>query len=290
MESCSAHELPRDGRALAQSVAACIEAVVSQAPHALSVRTTIGIAAPGPKTDDGRGIAHARYLEPQPTLLEDLESALHLRGLDSIGLPQRLVSDAQAALFGETVVLGGLLTGPRDTLFVGPGSGLAEALLVNGSLQTVGGPRASELPPTLTDGACSDLEEEVSLGGVVRRWNDHQGGRTQLETIEAAAVRGDETATCHLERFAAGLERVIEVRSSLLEELRGPDDSVSPALLVRTRRGKFFANPAVQAIVVPRLREAAQRCGATLVVPEQPASPHAACAGALALTLRDSSP
>jgi hypothetical protein len=125
----------------------------------------------------------------------------------------------------------------------------------------------------------------------VRRWRASVPAEEGRELpIERAAEAGCAAARAQLERFAAALVQVIEVRAGLLEDLRKSGAGRPPALLVRTRRGEFFANVAVQAIVVPALRAAAARRAVRLVVPERPASPLAACAGALALTLRVPTP
>lgn len=284
-----AKELAYEGRGVAECLARCIELLASEA-DLNGASAILGIAAPGVQTEDGRGLVQARNIPAEEHLLDELATRLQERGLDSVTVPQRLVIDALAALFGETVAAGGLLPGVHEALFIGPGSGLAEARLVDGEAMPVGGTRAVDLPPVRDDGTCADLEEEASLGGLVSRWRDSgpaSGGREL--SIEAAAESGSPTARAHLERFAAALVRVIEVRSSVLEELRGAGDS-QPVILMRTRRGEFFANAAVQSIVVPLLRAAAGRQGATLIVPDRPVSSHVACAGALALTLRSTTP
>jgi predicted NBD/HSP70 family sugar kinase len=231
----------------------------------------IGIAAPGRKTADGRGLEQARHLEAAPGLLDELERAAP----GGLLLPRRLASDAEAALVGEVVVEEGLLGGERSALLLSPGTGLAEAWLWCGELRPVEGPRAWELPPVRAARGARDLEHEASLSGLLRRWS----GPTP---IEWAAAEGDPRAIRAFERFAAAIARLVEVRGPRLEELARAAGA-APSVLVRSRRGTLFCQPAVRALVLPVLSEVAARHGARLVLPEAPASPHAACAGSLAL-------
>jgi len=281
LEPQASEERAHAGQGLHQGVTECLAAL---RPHLTGTAVPVGIGAPGAKTSDGRGIERARNVAPEPRLLDTLTRALAGRTAGAFALPCRLESDALAALAGETVVEGGLLRRDRDALFVGPGSGVAEAELREGELHRVEGPRLAEEAPTVADGAFPDLEAEASLAGLVAAWRSRCADGA-LE-VEDAAAAGDARACAALERFGGALERVIELRRSLIAAL-GAREGRPPALLVRTRRGSFFASDAVQAIVVPRLAAACDACGAALVVPRVPASEHAACAGALELALRD---
>lgn len=280
-----AHELGHDGRPLAEVLARGLEACAASLSAGSIPSLPIAIAAPGRKTADGRGIARARNLAAAPQLLDELELALGRRGLRAWALAEALVSDAHAALLGETVVVGGLLVGVERALFLGPGSGLAEAVLWGGLPRDVNGPRAADLAPLREEGVCADLEDETSLAGLSHRWRaTARDGQRRALSIEAAAEGGDGNARALLERFAEALALLVDARAEDLADLGAPGEGEPPALLVRTRAGKFFANAAVQAIVVPVLRAAALRHGARLVVPERPSDPWAACAGALAVS------
>jgi predicted NBD/HSP70 family sugar kinase len=254
------------------ALVATILDVVREVRGALAMEAVpVGIAAPGRKTADLRGIEQARNLAPAPRLLEELEVAAP----GGLRLPLALASDADAALVGETVVEEGLLRGEDSALLVSPGSGVAEAWLWRGELRPVEGPRAWELPPVEEGGAAEDLEREGSLSGLFQGWSGRQ-------PIEWAAAEGHPEARAALERLARALARLVEERGPRLAAL-AREAGAPPAVLVRSRRGTFFQHATVGALVRPILEESVRRHGARLVLPTRPASPHAACAGALTL-------
>ncbi|HVS09486.1 MAG TPA: hypothetical protein VMS76_06380, partial [Planctomycetota bacterium] len=91
----------------------------------------LGIAAPGVKTADGRGIALALHAPRIPRLVEELERRLALEGVVLERPIDRLVDDGLACALAECA--GGALLGVRDAYWLGGGSGLAEALVVAGA-------------------------------------------------------------------------------------------------------------------------------------------------------------
>jgi hypothetical protein len=248
----------------------------------------VGVAAPGLKTADGRGIERARNLPRTAELLDRLTTVLGELGLSNLCPAPRLFSDGEAALLGETVVAGGLLMGERDVLYLGPGSGLAEVILVGGELRPVTGLRAVDLPPTLEGELSNDLEHEASLLGAYGRYAAAlRSGEDRGDSIEEAAAAGVVGARASLERMSLALASLIEYRGEELRKLRMAVADGSPAVLLRTRAGDFFSSPAVRTLVLPRLVDVAGRHGARLIVPVAPASGYAPCAGALALALGD---
>ncbi len=274
-----------------ESIASAVAQLCSVSPSESEVQVRLGIAAPGHKTADGRGIDHATNLPRVPGLLDELSRVLRLKGVQGLELPGRLVSDSLAALLGETLVPGGLLAGEGEVLFLGPGTGLGEAKLSGGEVLPTSGTRAAELAPVQEEESCKNLEDEVSLGGLVGLWQRHAPDQaSRALPIEEAARAGQAVACSLLSRFATALCEVIDHRRDDLASLRRAAGTRPPCLLIRTRRGKFFSEPAVNAIVVPPLLESARRHGVRLVIPVQPASPHAGCAGALALSLREAPP
>ena len=287
---CTAQsEAPHSSGPLARTVALLIASVLrpgaSQAPHAerehaaSSRGVFVGLAAPGHKTHDGRGIAQARNLPGATSLLDDLAHELTVRGTTCFDLCTRIASDADAALWGETVIRGGALVGARDALFIGVGSGLAEAYMRGGVLIRDAGPRARELPAWVADGRFSDREDELSLSGLERTLARLQGPSTI--GIETAALNGNPAAVELLQRFGRSLADLITLRL----EAGLWTSPTHPAVLVRTRRGSFFCARAVRSVVLPALRTAAQAGGARLLESDAPLNPHAACAGALDLAL-----
>jgi len=265
-----------------------LEFLTGADPEVFETTCVMGVAAPGFKTDDGRGIARARNREPEPTFLDDLEEALGAAGFDRLRVGPRLHSDAAAALVGEGVVEEGFLRGEEDVLFLQPGTGLAEALLVGGEVRPIEGPRAWELPPTVAAQDYGDLEHQVSLRRMLERLDLVVAAEgSELGDFEGAVERGNVDACLALSRMAEGLAQLVEQRAECLAELCASSPQGSPAVALRTSHGRLFSAPAVRRIVLPPVREAAERHGARLLVPEAQVEQGAACAGALELTLRD---
>lgn len=87
----------------------------------------LGIAAPGLKTDDRRGIRVLRYGPRLPRLVEQLEVRLGLE-MGPLG------DDGHLAGWGEERGRGGLFAGCRDAYLLGAGTGLAQALKRGGRI------------------------------------------------------------------------------------------------------------------------------------------------------------
>lgn len=114
-----------------ETTARCILAVARARSAA---RVLIGIAMPGLKTADERGIAFARHGPRSPDFLDKLQALLGSEGLELEAPLQRLESDGACAGLGEDYAQGGLLRGVDCAYYLGGGSGVAEALKVNGAL------------------------------------------------------------------------------------------------------------------------------------------------------------
>ena len=248
-----------------------LKLIVETREQEAGISGPVGIAAPGRKTGDGRGIEYARNLEACPHLLDELRDGAPA----DLDLPDTLASDAEAALVGETVIEGGLLRGESSALLVAPGSGIAEAWLWCGEVRPIEGVRAWDLPPIREDDGVTDLEREGALLGLFGRWSGDQ-------PLEQAVAEGDAGAVAALERFASALARLVDERGAELSAL-AREGGRPPAVLVRTRRGDLLHQAAVRACVRPALQASVRRHGGRLVLPEAPASRYAACAGALAL-------
>lgn len=278
--------------ALADAIATTVANLLSSlgAEHAADKQLVVGVAAPGLKTNDERGIASARYLDASPHLLDELAQALQSYRLPPLQLAPILASDAEAALVGETTHEAGVLHGVESALFLGPGTGLAEARLQHGLPVPVAGPRAAKSPITNDDGTLSDLETECSLTVLNSRWRGR--ARAEVGRVEDAAASGDSRASALMIRFAEALGRVIALR------LRNwnPPARTPIVVHVHAREDSFFRHQSVRELVVPVLRAAAQERGAVLAERAELApgsqrfTGHIACAGALALGLAQSRP
>lgn len=123
---------------------------------ARSALARLGVAAAGPKTTDGRGVALWRRGPRMPRFLDELLAALAARGITPAAPVEALVDDSVAAVLGERLAAGGALRDVEDALYLGPGTDLAEAWLVSG----VAGPRPEGLPAPweLVDGPMDPSE------------------------------------------------------------------------------------------------------------------------------------
>jgi len=200
----------------------------------------LGIAAPGVKSADGRGIALALHAPRIPCLLGELERRLALEGVVLERAIDRLVDDGLACALAECSAAGGALLGVRDAYWLGGGSGLAEALVVAGA------PAALEtrLPRAwrLTAPCGASYDELLSARGIngryARRCATLEGEPAPFpeeradSDPEAAAVLAESGE--HLARFLLERVRALRELSPPLE----PERAVLGA-----RLGALFTDP-----------------------------------------------
>jgi hypothetical protein len=149
-----------------EAVATCIAAVARGA----GLPPWIGIGMPGVKTVDGRGLAVVRNGPRVPDFLDRLEARLAAAGLDAEPIG-RLFGDGDCCGLGEERAAEGLLRGARDAYYLGSGTGVAEALKLDGVLVALDDatgwfPRAWQLE----DERGESVESGVSIAAVNRRW------------------------------------------------------------------------------------------------------------------------
>jgi hypothetical protein len=238
-------------------VAAAARAVLGAAGTGGGV--LLGVAMPGIKTADRRGIAWARNGPRIPDLLAQLEQELAAAGCALVAPAAGLYSDGDCCGWGERHAVGGLFRGVRNAWYVGGGTGLAEALLLAGEpleLDTLAGrvDKAWQLP--WRDGA--SFEDVLSLrglnaraGGAVEQLVDTSGGREALEAAalalaELAARRAREVAALGrgpLERFVVGQRLGLLLADGRLEPLRA---ALEPALAGQGLPGEGWLVPSRQ--------------------------------------------
>jgi hypothetical protein len=255
-------------RAWVASVADAVVDVLDRGPLLL------GVAMPGLKTADGRGLAWLRHGPRAARFLDLVFERLAPRVADWLAPPLGLYSDAVAALEGERAAEGGLLAGLHGAWYLGGGTGLAEAALVDGRAvalddSRLGWPRAWELDA----GAGASFEQRLSMGALIERC----GGFP-----EAAA--GDGRVRAVLGAAARDLARLVELRARAWREARlGELERV----VVGQRLGALLCDPrgADFAAALGRELEARDLPGRGWLV----ASPHSARAalGAASLALAD---
>lgn len=128
---------PPDARELDQAwrrIETTARCILDVARSRSAARVLVGIAMPGLKTADERGIAFARHGPRSPDFVDKLQALLGSDGLELEAPIGRLESDGACAAVGEEYATGGLMSGPECAYYLGGGSGLAEALKLNGAI------------------------------------------------------------------------------------------------------------------------------------------------------------
>lgn len=211
-------------RAWAANVAEAALDVLGEGPLLL------GVAMPGLKTSDGRGLAWLRHGPRAPRFLEWVRERMAPRVAQWLAPPQGLFSDAVAALEGERAAADGLLAGLSGAWYVGGGTGLAEAALIDGRATALDDvrlswPRAWELDA----GAGATFEQRLSMAALVERCGGFPEARA-----DDARVQGV------LREAACDLVRLLELRARAWREARlGELERV----VVGQRLGALLANP-----------------------------------------------
>jgi hypothetical protein len=232
----------------------------------------LGVAMPGLKTPDGRGLAWLRNGPRAPRFLELVEQHLAARVAAWFAPAQGLFSDAVAALEGERAAEGGLLRGLRGAWYVGGGTGLAEAALIDGRAvglddARLGWTRAWELDA----GAGATFEQRLSMAALVERCGGFPEARPDDARVRAVLREAARDLACLLELRARAW------RAADLGELQ--------RVVVGQRLGALLCDERGAAFAADLARELSARD-----LPAQGwlvASPHAtrAAAGAASLAL-----
>lgn len=115
-------------------VAAAAEAICEVAQQAGERRLLIGIGMPGLKTPDGRGIEVIHHGPRIPDYLAQLERLLRESGLELRAPIAALGSDADYCGLGEECAAKGLFRDVEHAYYLGGGTGIADALKLNGRL------------------------------------------------------------------------------------------------------------------------------------------------------------
>lgn len=196
------HQLAREWSA---SVAAAVLDVLDESQGGPLL---LGVAMPGLKTPDGRGLAWLRNGPRAPRFLESVEQRLAARVVAWFAPAQGLFSDAVAALEGERAAQGGLLRGLHGAWYVGGGTGLAEAALIDGRAvglddARLGWTRAWELDA----GSGANFEQRLSMAALVERCGGFPEARP--DDARVRAVLGE---------AARDLARLLELRARAWRE------------------------------------------------------------------------
>ncbi len=93
----------------------------------------IGVGLPGQKTKNGRGISAMANGPRMPKFLDKLEKALEKEGYTTLHPIQVIGSDADYCGLGEQWGDAGGMRGVKSAYYFGVGTGIADAMLLNGS-------------------------------------------------------------------------------------------------------------------------------------------------------------
>jgi hypothetical protein len=241
-------------------VAGATQAVLGAAGPGFGV--LLGVAMPGLKTVDGRGIAWARNGPRVPDLLDRLEQELARCGVDLAWPAAGLYSDGDCCGWGERHAVGGRFAGLRNAWYLGAGTGLADAALIDGApieLDALAGRIRKSWE--LEWRAGRSFEDTLSLrglnaraGGAVERQAETARGRVVLADAgqalaDLAARRAREVEALGkgpFERFVVGQRLGQLLADGRLEPLRA---ALAEALVAR-------GLPAEGWLVTSTLREA----------------------------------
>ncbi|MEM7517662.1 MAG: hypothetical protein AAF368_12165, partial [Planctomycetota bacterium] len=199
------------GRMWARGVAECIREALG--PE-LSERALVGVAMPGLKTRDGRGIAVMKNGPRIPDFSDRVEEALEELGVALARPLPPIASDGACCGIGEQFGRCGSFSGVQDAYYVGSGTGLAEALKLGGRLLSLNDVsdwmlRAWQLRPGTQHGGAENYEDVLSASAMRRRYRESGGAWSATETPEAAAGRGDPIAIELLTETARALADLI---------------------------------------------------------------------------------
>ncbi len=235
------------GKTIAETMVDCIADVARNAAQRSPGPLCLGLGMPGLKTADHRGIAVMNNGPRIPNLLDQLEVALREKGVKLFYPIRRVGSDADYAGLGERFAADGSFRNIDHAYYLGGGTGLAEALLLNGELLPFDSVRtwiAKAWEIRSIQG--STFEQLASASAINRRYNHYH--RRNVQTLsepapsnsephnppegqfpEQRAKEGDSAAVHILESAADALseliyERIVCVyRGRQVRDHRGPD-------------------------------------------------------------------
>ena len=243
----------------AQRRARITAAVIAQALGELSIpldkgsAVRVGVCWPGLKTADGRGIAVAKNGPRCVDLVAELEAALVAEGVALAAPLPALMSDGLACGLGERLAAAGALRDVQQAWYFGGGTGLAEAVVVDGQVLTVdqlgrGWKRGWELQSrTLHE----TFEELVSARGMDARWRTLSKVMDGASHVDDAARRGESSALAVMRQAATAFAELMVERLLKMHADRGV---VLQRIVVGQRVGEWLADEALESCLADVLR------------------------------------
>ena len=207
------------GRLWVEAVASSILSVAAQAGRRAA---RIGMCMPGLKTADGRGIGVLRNGPRMPDFLAQVEARLAQHALTLAQPIARLVSDGHACGLGENTDAHGLLRDVTNAYYVGGGTGVAEALKLDGEIVLLDLLRGwIEKAWQMEWRSGTSFEELVSTRGINAAYAARSGRALPVhedEFPEQRAARGDAIALAVMAESSEALAELIFARILALRD------------------------------------------------------------------------
>jgi len=243
-------QLPPAERAQAQAWVGTLAGALAELSRGLarpSGRVRLGVCLPGAARADGAGILVLRNGPRLPHFRDDLLRALAARDCAPCAAGVTLAGDGEAAGWGEEVAPDGLLRGVADAYYVACGTGVAEALKLEGRHQTSAARRALlPAPWSLPGTEGGTLEDELSLRALARHLSLEAG-----EALEEGARRAGPGGRAALARWAEALGAFLAARVLFLARSTGR----APArVVIGQRSGALLADEQLASDVLEPLR------------------------------------
>lgn len=238
------------GWAWVESTARCL---VEIARARAAARVLVGIAFPGTKTPDRRGIAFALNGPRVPEFVESLTRLVESEGVELAAPIVALESDGLCAGIGEQCAEAGGLVGLRNAYYVGGGTGLAESLVLAGELVTIDAveawfPRAWRM--RWND---APLESWLAASGINRRWAESAGFELPLEPerLPEERLRRDPRARELFESVGEALahlvgHRMVSLAAGIPPEVGIPAPQVLERVVIGQQLGRLFDDARTQ--------------------------------------------
>ncbi len=235
-------------------------------------RLAVAMAMPGLKTEDARGILVSRNGPRCADFVARIEQELAKADLELVAPIPALLSDGYAAALGERFAARGSFRGLEHAYYLGAGTGLSEALMIDGrvrSMDDVAGwfPKAW----AMTSARGASYEDELSASAIQRRFAERAGLSPPFaceDFVEERWRRGDPIAR----------QVLIEAGSSLAELLfvervaalgRSPWGKLHLQRIVLGQRFARLARDRSPLLEIPRDSVAWRFLAASFVPPEE---------------------
>jgi hypothetical protein len=241
------------GRLWIDAAARSIAAIAGDAPR----RALVGMCMPGLKTRDRRGLAVVRNGPRIPDFLDRLEELLVRDGIALAQPIANLLGDGEASGLGEDVEVRGALRDVDDAYYIGGGTGVAEALKLDGRIVSF-----DELDGSLRKAWQLDselggnFESLISMSGINSSYAERTGRALPVDPAdfpEERALLGDTAADEVLERAALALAELVFLRLRDLRAGAAGGEHVLQRVVLGQQLARLFGTPALAPIFRSRV-------------------------------------